>query len=251
VFAGFINAALADGWKLVPYEYEERPKPGDDPRARINAREQAQARNLVERIFAKDPNAKVLIHVGYGHLNRSLPEDKNIPVMMGEYLRRMTGLAMLHVNQTRFYAHPDRGQESPMYARLVERFPSQQPFVLRNPDGSHPVLIDVPGRVDMQVVFPRYASHEGRPAWLRMLAGRHAQSIPSELLPKEGRRLIKVFRVGDPPDAVPADIVLLEANKPAPALMLPAGEFRYAYEDEPSESKYAAKSKSTLENFRK
>jgi hypothetical protein len=235
VFAGFVNAALADGWKLVPYEYEERPKPGEDPRQHIDAREQAQARNLVERIFAKDKNAKVLIHVGYGHLEKSKPDDKeNRLVLMGEHLHRMTGLDMLHVDQTRFYAHPDRAGEARMYAALVEKFPSQEPFVLRTADGGHPFLLGMQGRVDMQVIFPRYANHDGRPDWLRTLAGRSPIPVPAELLPTQGRRLIKAFRVGDRPDAVPADIVLVEAGMPAPALMLPPGEFRYAYEDEGS-----------------
>jgi hypothetical protein len=234
VFAGFVNAALADGWKLVPYEHEERPKPGEDPRQRNDAREQAQARNLVERIFAKDKNAKVLIHVGYGHLNKSTSDDKDMVVMMGEYLHRMTGLDMLHVDQIPFYAHPDRARETRMYAALIEKFPSTEPFVLRAADGSHPVLLGMQGRVDMQVIFPRYASHDGRPDWLRTLAGRSPRPIPAELLPTQGRRLIKAFRAADRPDAVPADMVLVEAGKPAPALMLPPGEFRYAYEDEGS-----------------
>jgi hypothetical protein len=32
-------------------------------------------------------------------------------------------------------------------------------------------------------------------------------------------------------EAVPADVVLVEAGKPAPVLMLPPGEFRYLYEE--------------------
>jgi hypothetical protein len=230
VFAGFVNAALADGWKLVPYEYLSAP--GDDPKRRIEAREEGQARNLVERIFARDKDARVLIHVGYGHLHKSRPDNANMPVMMGEYLHRMTGLDMLHVDQARFFSHPDPASESPMYARLVEKFPATEPFVLRAADGTHPVLLGMQGSVDMQVIFPRYASHDGRPDWMRTLAGRTPRPIPPELLPKQGRRLIKAFRAGDRPDAVPADMVLAEAGKPAPALMLPAGEFRYAYEDD-------------------
>jgi hypothetical protein len=141
---------------------------------------------------------------------------------------------MLHVDQIPFYAHPDRARETRMYAALIEKFPSTEPFVLRAADGSHPVLLGMQGRVDMQVIFPRYASHDGRPDWLRTLAGRSPRPIPAELLPTQGRRLIKAFRAADRPDAVPADMVLVEAGKPAPALMLPPGEFRYAYEDEGS-----------------
>lgn len=88
------------------------------------------------------------------------------------------------------------------------------------------------GRVDMQVIFPRYGAHGGRPDWLRSLLGRTPRPVPALLLPKQGRRLIKAFRTDDRPDAVPADIVLVEAVKPAPVLMLPSGQFRFAVENE-------------------
>ena len=43
--------------------------------------------------------------------------------------------------------------------------------------------------------------------------------------------MIKAFRPADGKDAVPADVVLLDAGKPAPALMLPAGDFRFETEE--------------------
>jgi hypothetical protein len=121
---------------------------------------------------------------------------------------------------------------------MTDKFASREPFVLRAPDGSHPVLpgtkgkIDLQGRVDMQVVFPRYAMRDGRPEWLQTLAGRAPRAIPAELLPKQGRRVIKAFRTSGRPDAIPADAVVVEAGKPPPKLMLPPGEFRYAFEEE-------------------
>jgi hypothetical protein len=231
VFAEFVNAALDDGWKLIPYDTQGAPAPGTDPIERIKQREQMQAQNLVDRIFAKDPNAKVLIHVGYGHLQKLRPGDTHSPAYMGEYLHRLIGLEMLHVDQISFYSHPDRAAEGPVYAGLVQKFPSKEPFVLRSPDGSFPVLMGMQGSVDMQVIFPRYATRDGRPEWLQTLAGRLPRDIPQDLLPKQGRRLIKAFRQADSPDTVPADMVLVEAGKPVPCLMLPPGQFRYTYEE--------------------
>ncbi|WP_156116921.1 hypothetical protein [Massilia sp. 9096] len=232
VFADFVDAALADGWKLVPYDDDEPPKSGEDLTQRFIDREQAQARHLVERIFNKDKNAKVLIHVGYHHLLKSTLRDKNMPVLMGEYLHRMTGLEMLHVDQTLFYAHPDHTRETPLYAALVDTFPSTEPFVLRTQDGRYPVLLGMDGHVDMQVIFPRYVPQDGRPAWLRTIAGRIPHSIPADLLPVQGRRLIKAVRVDAVKGEIPADMVLVEAGKPMPVLMLPPGKFRYTYEAE-------------------
>ena len=231
VFAGFVNSALADGWKLVAYEADVTAfAPGTGAAERLRLREEEQARHLVERIFAKDKAAKVFVYVGYGHVHKN--PAGNGGVMMAEYLRRMTGLATLNVDQVQQFAHPDPGKEGPTYAGLVRKFPTDAPFVLRAADGSHPVLRNSPGSVDLEVIHPRYAMHDGRPDWLRTLAGRHPRAIPADLLPRQGRRVIKAYRKDDGPDAVPTDIVLVEPSKPAPALMLPAGEFRFAVEDD-------------------
>ncbi|CAH0205468.1 hypothetical protein SRABI118_01847 [Massilia sp. Bi118] len=230
-FADFVNEAVADGWTLVPYEIERTTSSGLNQTEQVREREQVQARQLIERTLGRDKNAKVLIHVGYHHLIKVAPGDKMPFVPMGELIRRLSGVPTLHVDQTQFYAHPDPALEHPMYAGLLGKFPETAPFVLRAPDGSHPVLSGYEGRIDMQVIFPRYATRDGRPEWLQTLAGRAPRPIPSALLPKQGRRVIKAFRPADGKDAVPADVVLLDAGKPAPALMLPAGDFRFETEE--------------------
>lgn len=231
VFAGFVNAALADGWKLVAYEPDWETLADKDPLQEVRKREQGQARNLVERIFSKDKEARVFIYAGYAHVYKAQPGDGI--VWMAEYLERATKLELLSIDQTSFYAHPDRAAEAPLYAELSDRFRHQRtPFILRAADGSRPVLNGLAGRVDMQVIYPRYALQDGRAEWLRTLAGRSARPIPAALLPKEGRRIVKAFRADAVPDAVPLDVILVEAGRPAPNLMLPDGEFRYAVEDE-------------------
>jgi hypothetical protein len=234
VFGAWITEAIADGWKLVAYE-AGIPDPAMSSEQRLLVREEEQARNLLERIFAKDKEAKVLIHVGYGHLNKGgakLPSGAEM-LPMGEHLRRLTGLDMLHVDQTQFYAHPDVADDSPLYARMLAKPGTTAPFVLKSKEGEYAVLHGLKGRVDMQVVFPRYAFHDqgGRPEWLASLGGRQPHEIPPQLLPASGRRAVLAYRAGDPADAVPADVVLVEAGKPVPKLMLPKGEYRFGAED--------------------
>ena len=228
VYADFVNQAITDGWKIVSYEHGTHGMTGT-LEERVDARERGQARNLVERIFAKDKEAKVLIFVGFGHLYKSaLP---NGMVMMGTHLREMTNLDMLHVDQITFYAHSQRSAESPLYDLLLSKPHANAPFVLRSKDGGNPVLHGAAKRVDMQVVFPRYAMRHGRPEWLETLAGRTSREIPPAMLPVSGRRLIQAYRTSAGRDAVPTDNVLVEAGKPVPKLMLPSGEFRFAFED--------------------
>lgn len=227
VFAGFVNSAMADRWKLVAYEFQGASNATGWERQQ--QRETGQARNLVDRIFARDKDAKVFIHVGYGHHQKS-PDPDAKQLMMGEVLRRLTQLDTLHISQHEFHAHPDRADETPVYQQLLDKFRFAAPFVLKK-DGRPLVLLNQAGRVDMQVIFPRYDTHDGRPDWLASLAGRQPRAIPPALLPASGRRLVLAYREGDEPGAVPADIVMVEAGKPVPKLMLPKGEFRFVVED--------------------
>lgn len=228
VFAGFVNNAIADGWKLVSYEHSTFGMTGT-PTENLAARETGQAKNLVDRIFAKDKDAKVLIFVGHGHLWKTAPAGA--VAQMGEHLRNMTKLDTLHVDQTYFYAHLRRSAESPLYAAMLAKSRDNVPFVLRSKNGSYPVFHGMQGRVDMQVIFPRYSVRHGRPEWLETLAGRTPLDIPAQLIPRSGRRLVQAYRASDGPGAVPADNVLVEAGKPVPKLMVPNGEIRVAHED--------------------
>ena len=80
-------------------------------------------------------------------------------------------------------------------------------------------------------MFPDYAALGDVASWRVSLAERRPQAIPTELLPKQGRRMIYAFYASEPSDAVPADIVLVEAGKPVPVFMLPKGQFRFTVED--------------------
>jgi hypothetical protein len=194
-------------------------------------REVVQAKNLHERIFAKDKNARALIYVGYGHLAKT-SKSPTLPMMMGTLLRQKLGEnATLHVDQERFHAHADRSRELPLYRPLLAKFPSDKPFVLRRKDGTIPVLAGYEYYVDMQVIFPDYRIENGRPQWLSTLADRTAQTIPAKLLPTKGERLILAYGKQQGPGAVPIDAVLVEAGKPPPVLMLPKGDVRLETQD--------------------
>ena len=182
-FGTWVAQAIADAWKLVGYEAGV-PAAAMSREQRIIEREAEQALNLVGRIFAQDKDAKVLIHVGYDRLDKGSAK---------------TGLDMLHVDQTRFYAHPDPVDDSPLYASMLAKANAVGPFVLKSKQGEYAVLAGQTGRVG--------------------------------LLPSSGRRAVLAYRAGEPVDAVPADVVLAEAGTPVPKLLLPAGEYRFAVEE--------------------
>ncbi|MDL2344549.1 hypothetical protein QOL99_10315 [Deinococcus sp. MIMF12] len=62
VYAELVRSVRRAGYTLVPYEAETFLQ-GGTPAQRINHRERQQAENLVERVFKKDPAARVFIFV--------------------------------------------------------------------------------------------------------------------------------------------------------------------------------------------
>lgn len=151
---------------------------------------------------------------------------------MGTLLRQKLGEgATLHVDQTAFFAHPDRSRENVLYRPLLAKFGATAPFIVRRADGAIAVFASMQSLVDMQVVFPDYGTIDGRPGWMAALAGRTAYPVPAALRPASGRRLVMLHPREHGADAVPLDAVLLEAGKPAPPLMAPAGEMRLAIEE--------------------
>jgi hypothetical protein len=90
LYGDIVRTALKLGYKVVPYDVAF----GGEP----DARERGQAENLKKRIFEKDSQAKVLIHVGYGH--NSEATRKNDTKLMAGYLKEFTGIDPLTVDQT-------------------------------------------------------------------------------------------------------------------------------------------------------
>ncbi|XLZ68578.1 hypothetical protein ABT364_18785 [Massilia sp. SR12] len=229
-FANFIRDAALAGWKLMPYEHIEQDD--DQPwERRIENREAGQARKLAERIFSVDPKAKVFIYVGYGHVRERPAVGHGIgTALMAAQLKHRTGIDPLTIDQTGMMAHTRTESEHPIYAKALTRADRSEPFVLRAAQGGYQVFGQFRYGVDMQVVHPRYAidPETGRPHWLASLSGYTPRQVPAALLPSEGRRIVAARLPGQPDDSIPADVLTLEANKPAPHFMLPPGEYTFS-----------------------
>ena len=128
-------------------------------------------------------------------------------------------------------AHTRAESEHRLFDKALEHAKRSGPFVLRAPRGEYQVFTPYRFAVDMQVVHQRYPidPQTGRPQWLQTLAGFTAREVPAHLLPNEGKRLVAARPAGQPEDAIPADVVTVEAGKPAPRFMLPPGDYIYSY----------------------
>jgi len=227
MYAGFVRGALREGWTFVGYDHWAE---GATPAERIRQREVGAARNIVAKTFARNPQAKVFMYVGYGHGQKHQWSDGRKSVAL--LVKETTGIDPLSIDQSAMYGRGDARIDLPQYRAAMARFAPTTAIVLKNAAGGHAVQGGLPG-YDMQVFHPDETAHgaHGRPLWMERRAGLRPLPVPVDLLPATGRRLVQAFHVADGRGAIPADQVMVEAGKPAPSFMLPEGQFRFGFEE--------------------
>ena len=157
VYANFVRDAAKDGWKLVDYEHRPTDREADSklpPDERQRQRESGQARNLLERILAKEPQAKIFIFAGYGHAQKST--TGSVP-MMADYFKQMSKIDPLSIDQALMFPHVRAEAEHALYPALASKGASKgggKPGVLRGADGTCQLFASPPGAYDMQVIHP-------------------------------------------------------------------------------------------------
>jgi hypothetical protein len=231
-FGEFLRSAIRDQWTMVSYDHMATD--GVPPEDSLRARESGSLANLIERIFRRDPKARVFIYVGYGHAKEKPAYiDETTFTPLAALLGHALHTDPLTIDQATMVGYADRRAEHPLYRPALARFHPMAPFVLKSKDGGYEVLGDYRNAIDVQVIHPddNGIAATGRPEWMEKQAHLRATPVPAQFIPAQGRRLVKAFHAEDPADAVPADIVTAEAGKLVPAFMLPAGQFRFEYED--------------------
>jgi hypothetical protein len=223
VFGDFIRRSLAAGY--TPVAYEADFPAGVEGEAYDDYREGKQAQNIVDRVLAKDPKARILVHVGYGHLRTGVVDADNGKTwtVMAERLKTKTGIDPFSIDQT----HALPANES-ILAAVFAKAPGRS-FVLESRDTEYPYSESQ--SVDMYVYHRPVTVVRGRPDWLAMDGYRKPHRIPTKLLPKGGRRLVQAFVAGESADAIPMDQVLVTVGEPPPMLMLPKGKYRFVIQD--------------------
>jgi hypothetical protein len=163
--------ALELGYILLPYEdtlaSEHRP----------SQRDSIQAANIAA-IIKKDLQAKILVLAGYNHI---MEEKTPTFIPMGWWLKRMTGIDPLTIDQTSLTEGSEFEFGRLFYRQFITRFNITAPSVLfRNNRPFNP--LDETG-YDMVVMHPPSAQLHNRPSWLSLNDERKPQLIqPTEKL---------------------------------------------------------------------
>lgn len=121
LYGEIIRTAIRLGFVIVPYD-------GDS--TDTAAREREQARNLFQRVFAGNPDARLFVHAGYAHIDKGKGRLGKVKPMAMQ-LQALTGLTPLSVDQVNF-RDVHSGNEFDPYHQLVASFHPQLPTALVN-----------------------------------------------------------------------------------------------------------------------
>ncbi len=216
-YGNLVRQALKIGYNLVAYEhYASDIK---DPGERMMGREKGQAKNIAQ-ILQKDPNAKILVHCGYGHLNENLKDSSGL---MAAMLKLNFNIDPLTIDQQ------DLLEENgdPYYNRTNVKEPSV--FV-----SSKGVFSDLNKnhKVDMVVFFPRTKYINGRPNWLVYNKTKKYYFVNFEHTNFVYPIMISAYHQGENISvAVPADIIEIEKPDDKIALVLNTGQYNLRIRD--------------------
>ncbi|MEW9623618.1 hypothetical protein [Rhodanobacter geophilus] len=218
LYGDILREAIRLGFTLVPY----------DNALAGQARETAQAEALYQKVFAKDPHARLFVHAGYAHIDKA-PGRLGKWRPMAMQLQKLTGLVPLCIDQTDFLETDLDASDA--YHRLVHAFPSDKPEVLLNRQSGQPWSAR-PAAYDVDVILPPSLSIEAfgkykygfrsnayesglphvlernemqRAAWLSLGGKRRPYAIDSSLCRGTIPCVVGAYYPGEPNDAIAAD----------------------------------------------
>lgn len=201
VFANLLVHAQQLGFQLVSYDY------GSEMQGGTEAREKSAVKNLREKIFDNAPDAKVIIHVGYSHIN----EDN----WLAHYLKESLELDPLTINQTAIAEKSEKKFESETYRWLVENHSFDAPILLM--DSERKFWSSAPEKYDVNVIWPRTEYSLNRPDWARL--GRELMHVDMSWCGESYPCIVEVYRVGED-DEVPADRIVISTKNEASGIFI-------------------------------
>ena len=205
VFARTVYRLRELGYQLVAYE--ARPDQvdyfSDDVQKQINDREEAQANNLIEAVLGEDPDTKLIVHVGHGHVAEFPPPVPGAIPWMAARLKAKTGIDPLTISLT--HCRSETG--TPILSTKSV-----------NHDGK-----DIEKYTDYLLGFPPKAIVRDRPAY-RVEMGDLFVDVPAALRPMDAPLMIEARPIGADLDHAPIERLVLSPGEQIP-LLLPPGRW--------------------------
>lgn len=208
-YANMLRKAMDLGFTIVTYDTYFG--------GTSNERDSMQAVNIYNQTFAKDENAKVLVHAGYGHISKK-PYGESRP--MGFMLSYLFGLSPFVINQTEVVEHEIESQQSANYQHFINKYTIDEPIVLTKKEE----VWSISSSYDIDIIHPKLMFKNSRATFL-YYDNRQAVELPKGLKQRKYLgHLIRVFKASEPSSAVPID--QFEWKNLDMKIMVPKGDYR-------------------------
>jgi hypothetical protein len=197
ISAEMVRTAIKLGFKVVAYESEKEGN-GD-------VREYDQAKNLYERVFKTDPNARLVVNAGYAHIqeNGRYLGGKS----MAQHFRHLADIDPLTIEQTMLIDHPPGTENHPYYTAVIQSLHPAAPIIFEDKQGQPWTL--KPKAYDVSVVFPPDQVRDDRPTWLELGGLRKPYYVNGSICQGDFPCLIEARYANEGADAIPADRLVL------------------------------------------
>ncbi|GFZ95815.1 hypothetical protein [Dyella caseinilytica] len=242
LYGEIIRQAIKLGYILVPYDPE---------RASLNDRDTQEARTLYEKVFAKDPKAKLFVHAGYSHIDKAPGNLGDDIQPMAMQLKQLSGYDPLCVDQVQFRDVAVGGIDFGFYSTVAVGFMPRGPIVLRNRHSDtiwtsdslrHDVTVILPPAAERdldvngimkadvlrrEIVLPRTPFDlDDRPDWLTLNHQRVAFPIALDMCNGQLPCVIEAHYSNEPDTAIPADRYTFTHTRSHNVLYLYPGRYR-------------------------
>jgi hypothetical protein len=242
LYGEIIRQAIKLGYIIVPYDV--------NPNSSVD-RDTIEARTLYEKVFAKDPQAKLFVHAGYSHIDKAAGYLGGNIKPMAMQLKALTGYDPLCVDQVQFRDVAVGGSDFGFYDKVALEFSPREPTALRKLDSDTYWTSD-PRQHDMSIILPPAAPSDldynilnqadavrreiilprqpfdlrERPSWLSLEGQRKAFPIDSSLCQDQAPCVVDAYYPNEPDGATPADRYTFLKTRANSVLYLYPGQYR-------------------------
>lgn len=220
---------LNEAHHIPPCDYASNPDDCQDQR------ERGQAENLYNRTLGKDPSAKVLVHAGYGHIDKKGGHPSFPWTPMAKYFKDLSKTDPLTIDQVTFRARGKRQCEDKGYRSLVSHFNRNSPFIVRS-KSTGTLWSSAPESYDIQVILPPFPNKR-RPDWLMTMMERKEVVVQTSFCTKFPCLIQVIKQIEFAAAFVPFDQLHLSTKELQARLFLKPGDYviKYVSENEAKE----------------
>ncbi|GIU49810.1 hypothetical protein TUM4438_34240 [Shewanella sairae] len=204
LYANLILKAKDLGFNIISYDQHKPAKLNT-----IDERETNAGLTIKEEIFDKDPDAKVVIHVGYSHIN----EEE----WLASKLKSIINLETLTIDQTTRIERSSTKYEHPTFTKTVKSVELQGPFIYVK--GNETWSSDS-NKWDISVFWPRTRYLNGRPKWASL--NRKTHDLASNECKNLYPCMVEVFKFNYT-DEVPLDRIIISSKEELKTVFLSQG----------------------------